>query len=70
MAITGIPILGKISVGVRMIAKRPRITIRIDATTKVYGRRIASRTIHIFYRSPDGRQKDDCSGAEPRGVEL
>lgn len=39
---------GKMSVGVRSIATNPRITIKMDATTNVYGRRMASRTIHIF----------------------
>ena len=33
--ITGMPIRGKMSVGVRTIAMTPKIRIRIDITTKV-----------------------------------
>jgi hypothetical protein len=44
---TGISMFGKMSVGVRRIETTPRIKSRMDATTKVYGLRSASRTIHI-----------------------
>src|SRR2546426_237250 len=44
---TGMSISGKMSVGVVTIAKTPRSTIASPMTTKVYGRRSASRTIHI-----------------------
>jgi hypothetical protein len=37
------------SVGVRRIATGPKIKSKIAATTNVYGRRSASRTIHIDY---------------------
>src|ERR1700686_4467940 len=47
MLTTGMSIVGKISVGVRTIASPPMIRMRIDITTNVYGRRNASRTIHI-----------------------
>jgi hypothetical protein len=40
-------IFGKISVGIDKMLKAPRIRIRNAKTTKVYGRRRASRTIHI-----------------------
>jgi hypothetical protein len=39
---------GKISVGIDAMLKTPRIRIRKAKTTKVYGRRNASRTIHII----------------------
>src|ERR1700691_1422165 len=45
--ITGMSIFGKMSTGVRTIDTTPRIRIRIEATIKVYGRRNASRTIHM-----------------------
>jgi hypothetical protein len=38
---------GKISVGVVTIDSPPMMAIRIAITMKVYGRRSASRTIHI-----------------------
>jgi hypothetical protein len=38
---------------VRTIASIPIIRIRIAITTKVYGRRNASRTIHMEYRPLD-----------------
>src|SRR5690349_16468873 len=38
---------GKMSVGVQTIISTPRIATSIDATTNVYGRRRARRTIHI-----------------------
>src|SRR5438045_9420218 len=43
--------LGKISVGMVRIEIPPRMAIRIDITTNVYGRRSASRTIHIMLNS-------------------
>src|SRR5579871_2211203 len=43
---TGISIWGKMSVGILAIATAPRTTIRIAITTKVYGLRSASLTIH------------------------
>jgi hypothetical protein len=42
-------IFGKISVGVRTIARPPRIKIRIASTTNVYGRFSASFTIHMIH---------------------
>src|SRR5207244_9084192 len=47
MLMTGMLMLGKISVGVRTIASPPMIKMSMDTTTNVYGRRNASRTIHI-----------------------
>src|SRR5260370_6344724 len=47
MLITGMLIFGKISVGVRKTASAPMIRMRMAITTIVYGRRNASRTIHI-----------------------
>src|SRR5437899_12119229 len=47
MLITGMLIFGKISVGVRTIASPPMIRMRMAITTIVYGRRNASRTIHM-----------------------
>src|SRR5665213_772458 len=44
---TGISMFGKISVGIERMLKTPRIRIKSAKTTKVYGRRSASRTIHI-----------------------
>ena len=43
---------GKMSVGVRRIATGPKMRSNIAATTNVYGRRSASRTIHIDYTCP------------------
>src|SRR5271163_5228967 len=48
MLTTGILMLGKMSVGVERIESGPRINSNIANTTKVYGRRRARRTIHIF----------------------
>src|SRR5258707_9391191 len=61
MLTTGMLMFGKISVGVRTIASIPIMRISMAITTKVYGRRNASRTIHIEFRSfsqlpADGRQ--------------
>lgn len=47
MLTTGISMFGKMSVGVRRIASGPAIRMRIASTAKVYGRRRASRTIHM-----------------------
>src|ERR1700740_463895 len=47
MLTTGMSIFGKMSVGVRTIARPPKIKIRIATTTNVYGRFSASFTIHI-----------------------
>src|SRR5947208_13071858 len=47
MLITGMLMLGKMSVGVRKIARTPITRMSMDITTKVYGRRNASLTIHI-----------------------
>ncbi len=47
MLTTGMLIFGKMSVGVRKIASVPMIRMRMAITTIVYGRRNASRTIHI-----------------------
>src|SRR5882724_11342492 len=44
---TGMSILGKISVGVRKTVNGPTISTRSATTTKVYGRRSASSTIHM-----------------------
>src|SRR5206468_2064898 len=38
---------GKMSVGIRTIASSPSRVMPIAMTTKVYGRRSASRTIHM-----------------------
>ena len=43
---------GKMSVGIRRIVKTPTSTISIAITTKVYGRRSASRTIHMRFGGP------------------
>src|SRR6266404_2275855 len=53
-AITGILILGKMSVGVRRIITGLRIRISRARTMKVYGRFKASRTIHIIFAYIDG----------------
>src|ERR1700722_4837338 len=45
---TGMLMLGKMSVGVRRNERTPMTKIRMDITTKVYGLRNASRTIHIY----------------------
>src|SRR5882724_2218579 len=45
--ITGMSLLGKMSVGVVMIAKTPNSSIRAARTMKVYGLSSASLTIHI-----------------------
>ncbi len=52
MLITGMLMLGKMSVGVRKIASTPITKMSIAITTNVYGRRNASRTIHIELLSP------------------
>src|SRR4051812_36283640 len=44
---------GKMSVGIRRIVATPRMTMSIDITTKVYGRRSARRTIHMGARNAD-----------------
>ena len=44
---TGMSTSGKMSVGIRRMATTPRSAISIAITTNVYGRRSASRTIHI-----------------------
>src|SRR6266576_7262365 len=44
---TGILMLGKMSVAIRVIVTIPMSTIRMAITVKVYGRRSASRTIHM-----------------------
>src|SRR5215475_11502593 len=48
MLTTGMLMLGKMSVGVRLIASNPITRMRIASTTNVYGRRRANLTIHIF----------------------
>src|SRR5262245_48225298 len=45
----GSAISGKMSLGVRAMATMPSRTIASAATTKVYGRASARRTIHITY---------------------
>ncbi len=45
---TGISIFGKMSVGIDVMLKAPSSRIRNAKTAKVYGRRSASRTIHII----------------------
>src|SRR5436853_5313961 len=45
--ITGMLMLGKMSIGVRAIVSAPPIAMRNAITMKVYGRRRARRTIHI-----------------------
>jgi hypothetical protein len=44
---TGMSTDGKMSFGIRHAEMTPRIITRTDRTTKVYGRRSASLTIHI-----------------------
>src|SRR5262249_45727382 len=44
-------ISGKMSVGVRRIVSPPRMAMSIAITAKVYGRRSASRTIHMLGRA-------------------
>jgi len=46
-AMTGMSTLGKMSVGVRRIVTTPMIITSMAATTNVYGRRRARRTIHM-----------------------
>src|SRR5262249_2221513 len=43
--------LGKMSVGVPSIVSPPRMAMSIAITAKVYGRRSASRTIHMLGRA-------------------
>ncbi len=50
---TGMSISGKMSVGVFLIDVMPSNKISIAITTKVYGRRSASLTIHIKRRQVD-----------------
>src|SRR2546429_5277266 len=47
---TGMLIAGKMSIGMERIETTPRTGINSARTTKVYGRRSASRTIHICVR--------------------
>src|SRR5882757_6632332 len=49
MLTTGMSIFGKMSVGVRTIARPPKTRIRIASTTKVYGRFRASFTFHMSH---------------------
>src|SRR5262245_2377570 len=42
---------GKMSVGVRRLVSPPRMAMRLAITAKVYGRRSASRTIHMLGRA-------------------
>jgi hypothetical protein len=42
---TGMPIFGKMSVGVVNVARTPKMAIRTAITTNVYGRESASRTM-------------------------
>src|SRR6266403_571810 len=53
---TGMLISGKMSIGMEAIETAPRTAISSARTTKVYGRRSASRTIHICVRfgRPEG----------------
>jgi hypothetical protein len=44
---TGMLIFGKISVGVPIAERTPKIAIKIAMTTKVYGRARANRTIAL-----------------------
>src|ERR1700722_1842865 len=63
---------GKISVGVRTAASAPKIAIRNDKTTKVYGRRRAICTTHTCAFSRRKRQirRRVESGAAPPIVNL
>src|SRR5579859_3574613 len=58
VAITGTPMLGKISTGVRAACRMPTMPIRIDITMKVSGRARAIRTIpfiaHSFFGGATG----------------
>ena len=45
---TGLLISGNTSAGVRRIATIPKMMTRREATTNVYGRRSARRTIHML----------------------
>jgi hypothetical protein len=45
---TGMSMSGKMSVGIDRMLKTPRRRIKKPKTAKVYGRRSASRTIHII----------------------
>src|SRR5882762_3693356 len=53
---TGMSMLGKMSVGIETIDSNPSTAMSSETTTKVYGRRRASLTIHIrrrrFLRQP------------------
>src|SRR3954447_10025244 len=53
MLTTGMLMLGKMSVGVRMSTKGVSKSNTSEQTTKVYGRRSAKRTIHITVIEPD-----------------
>src|SRR5579885_792255 len=54
----GIVIFGKTSVGMWSTVSPPNSTIRIDMTTKVYGRFRAIRTIWFMRRSAETRRCD------------
>src|SRR5436190_16091714 len=47
-------ISGKMSVGIRVMVTTPRIAMSMAITTNVYGRRSASRTIHMICGFPRG----------------
>src|SRR6058998_1629872 len=49
---TGMLISGKMSIGMETTETTPRTAINSARTTKVFGRRSASRTIHIYVDRP------------------
>jgi hypothetical protein len=58
------------SFGVRRIDKTPKIKTTMDATTKVYGRRKASRTIHIIRFSLLSKLKPQVHQARQAFLEI
>ena len=65
---TGMLISGKMSIGMETTETAPRTAISSARTTKVYGRRSASRTIHIcvrFGRPEGGKGYDSGRGDRP-----
>ncbi len=62
---TGMLMSGKMSVDIVTYAKPPRTAIKIAITTKVYGRRRASLTIHMMARLKDSTAS---GGPQPTSV--
>ena len=58
---------GKMSVGVRRIENTPSSVIRMASTKKVYGRRSASLTIHIWPTKVAQSREATITAAAPVG---